>query len=90
MQYRVMDLNGDNEFETFPTQRAAMEWVDNLLYTVKKFSLLSTLNEIQGVSWCKCGDGKDQLATPFPNKFDMPLIIVNLALKEHGIKISKT
>ena len=51
MGYKIIGLKENNELNGFATKRGAIEWVDKVLLTVKHFSLLRALNEIQGV--CK-------------------------------------
>jgi len=63
-----------------------------VLYEIKHFSLLNALNEIQGV--CKTigpadKNGDAQMIECFPDKYEMPLLLINLVLKEHGIRIDK-
>ena len=92
MNYRVIGLKEHTELNSFPTKRGAIEWVDKVLSTVKHFSLLGALNEIQGV--CNVlgpadRNGDAQMIVCFPDKYEMPLLLINLVLKEHGIRIDK-
>lgn len=84
--YKVVDEQfGETVFYKSGTQEQVTRWLDSLLYAVKGFRLLSALNDIQ--TECNPGKAGSDGAEVFPNKFSMPLIIVNLVLKEHGLKI---
>lgn len=77
--------NDESIFQRFSTQEGAMRWLDTLLSQTNHFSFLSKLNDIQ----CECNvrkavADKDDV---FPNKFTMPLVIVNLVLAPFGIEI---
>ena len=90
MSYKIIGLKGQNELNKFATKKEAIEWVSEVLHEVKDFSLLNALNEIQGV--CKAigpsdKNGNAQMVECFPNKYEMPLLLINLVLKEHGIRI---
>lgn len=92
MSYRVIGLKEHTELNSFPTKREAIDWVSEVLYEIKHFSLLNALNEIQGV--CKVlgpadKNGDAQMIECFPSKYEMPLLLINLVLKEHGIRIDK-
>ena len=91
MSYRVIGLKEHNELNSFATKKEAIEWVSEVLHAVKGFSLLNALNEIQGV--CKVlghdHHGVAQTIECFPSKYEMPLLLINLVLKEHGIRIDK-
>jgi len=56
-------------------------FVDNMLEATNHFHFISKLNEIQS----HCG-GLDK-ASVFYDKATIPLIIINLVLKEYGIEI---
>jgi len=79
------------EFEDDPSskllpdtaQEKAIRWLDNLLDGTSRFRLISRLNDIQG----ECNLDRDP--PPFPNKFAMPLGIVNLLIKEFGLTIEE-
>ena len=60
-----------------------LHWLDDMLDAVKGFSLFSALNEIQA----ECNLDKDP--PPFPSKAEMPLCILNLVLKEHGLELKE-
>lgn len=69
-------------FEGDNAQENAMAWVEDLLLSVARKSLMSALNDIQ----CKCNEGHNPDGPQiFPNKYTMPLCIINLVLKEHRI-----
>lgn len=84
LEHRVlamfMEETADGE-ET--AESKALNWLDDLLVTVKGFSLLSELNAIQA----ECN--LDRNPPPFPSKYSMPLCIVNLVLKEHGLELKE-
>lgn len=61
----------------------ALDWLDNMLDAVKGFSFFSALNQIQA----ECNLDRDP--RPFPSKTDIPLCILNLVLKEHGLELKK-
>ena len=64
-------------------QSKAMDWIDDLLDATKNFSLYAALNDIQA----ECNLDKDPKL--FPDKTKMPLCIVNLVLKEHGLRLEE-
>lgn len=61
----------------------ALRWLDDLLNAVEGFSLFTTLNRIQA----ECNLDKDP--KPFPSKTEMPLCLLNLVLKEHGLELEE-
>lgn len=61
----------------------ALGWLDDMLDAVKGFSLYTALNDIQA----ECNLDKEH--PPFPNKCAMPLCILNLVLKEHGLELEE-
>lgn len=61
----------------------ALYWLDDMLGAVKGFSLFAALNDIQA----ECNLDKEH--PPFPDKCAMPLCIINLVLKEHGLTIEE-
>lgn len=75
--------DGHTDLDQQTAQSKAMDWIDDLLDAVKGFSLFSALNDIQA----ECNLDKDP--EPFPSKTEMPLCIVNLVLKEHGLKLEE-
>ena len=85
-RFVVRDLKQMHTFANYSNQEDAMRWVDNLLEAIEGYSFLSELNEIQAEcnphSW-----GTPENDKVFPDKFKMPLKIINLVLKEHGLKI---
>lgn len=92
MNYRVIGLKDSIELNSFSTKREAIDWLSEVLSAIKNFSLLGALNEIQGV--CRVvgpadKNGNAQMIECFPSKYDMPLLLINLVLKEHGIRIDK-
>ena len=90
MNYKVVGLNSGYELNSFDTKMEAIDWLDKVLYEVKNFNLFNVLNEIQGVCKAKIPTDKNEdLSTIecFLYKDDIPLLLINLVLKEHGIKI---
>ena len=75
--------DGNTALDQESAQSKAMYWLDDLLVATKKFSLFSALNNIQA----ECN--LDKNPPPFPDKTTMPLCIVNLVLKEHGLEIEE-
>ena len=75
--------DGNSCLDQQTAQAKAMDWLDDLLDATKNFSLYSALNEIQ----VECN--LDKNPPPFPKKTTMPLCIVNLVLKEHGLQIEE-
>lgn len=61
----------------------ALGWLDDMLDAVKGFSLFTALNDIQA----ECNLNREP--KPFPNKYAMPLCILNLVLKEHGLELEE-
>ena len=61
----------------------ALGWLDDMLDAVKGFSLYTALNGIQA----ECNLDKEH--PPFPSKTEMPLCILNLVLKEHGLELEE-
>lgn len=83
-KYAIRDLNDTFTFTTKGNQEDTIRWLDLLLDAVKKVSLMTKLNDIQR----DCNEGRSQ-SDPivFPNKFTMPISIINLVIKEFGLKI---
>lgn len=75
--------DGDSAFDQSNAKSKALYWLDDMLDAVKGFSLFSALNEIQ----TECNLGKEN--PMFPKKTEMPLCILNLVLKEHGLKLEE-
>ena len=79
------------EFEDSPekdalkssAQAKAIDYIHDLLFAIKRFSLLSELNQIQ----VECN--REDKGLFFPDKTTMPLCIINLVLKQHGLKIEE-
>lgn len=75
--------DGDTVFDQAKAKTKALCWLDDMLVAVKGFSLFSELNRIQE----ECNVGRDP--QPFPYKMEMPLCILNLVLKEHGLELKE-
>ena len=65
------------------SQEDAMRWIEELLLRVADFSLMGKLNDIQS-SCSNCAEGG---VAAFPNKFAIPLVIVNLVLAKFNLSI---
>lgn len=79
----AMFEDGDTIFDQQTAKSKALYWLDDLLDAVKRFSLFTALNDIQA----ECNLDKDP--EPFPAKTEMPLCILNLVLKEHGLRLEE-
>lgn len=75
--------DGDTAFDRETALSKALGWLDDMLDAVKGFSLFTALNDIQA----ECNLDKEH--PPFPNKYAMPLCILNLVLKEHGLTLEE-
>ena len=75
--------DGDAVFDRETALSKALGWLDDMLVAVKGFSLFSALNEIQA----ECNLDKEH--PPFPDKYAMPMCILNLVLKEHGLELEE-
>ena len=75
--------DGNTAFDQQKAKSKALYWLDDMLDAVKGFSLFSALNKIQA----ECNLDKDP--KPFPSKTEMPLCILNLVLKEHGLELEE-
>lgn len=76
-------VDGNNVLDMEPAQSKAMYWLDDLLEATKNFGLFDALKTIQAES------NLDKNPPPFPDLTTMPLCIVNLVLKEHGLEIEE-
>ena len=83
--YKVLCENGGEPYCVYKaeTQEAVTRWLDIVLEkaTRGRFGLMSELNDIQ--TECQVAYNKGC----FPNKFTMPLKIVNLTLQPYGFWI---
>ena len=70
----------ENSILQSSAQAKAIDYTHDLLYATKRFSLLNELNQIQ----IECNKGKELF---FPDKTTMPICIINLVLKQHGLEI---
>lgn len=75
--------DGNTVFDQLDAKSKALYWLDDMLDAVKGFSLFTALDEIQ----VECNLDKDP--EPFPSKTKMPLCLLNLVLKEHGLKLEE-
>ena len=86
--YEVRDLKNNRVLTLEKTQQDAMLWIDDLLSSVKNISFLGILNNIQAECNLRhWGEKQKDEYEIFPDKFKMPLCIINLVLKEHGLKV---
>lgn len=75
--------DGNTVFDRQKAKSKALYWLEDMLYAVKGFGLFSALNRIQA----ECNLDKEH--PPFPDKTEMPLCILNLVLKEHGLELEE-
>ena len=75
--------DGNTVFDQQKAKSKALYWLEDMLYAVKGFGLFSALNRIQA----ECNLDKEH--PPFPDKTEMPLCILNLVLKEHGLELEE-
>lgn len=75
--------DGDTTLDQESAKSKALYWLDDMLDAVKEFSLFKALSDIQA----ECNLGRDP--EPFPDKTEMPLCILNLVLKEHGLELEE-
>ena len=79
----VVFEDGNSCLDQQTAQSKAMYWLEDLLDATNNFSLFDALRKIQNES------NFNKNPPPFPNMVDMPLIIVNLLLKEYGLEIEE-
>lgn len=75
--------DGNTVLDRQTAKSKALHWLDDMLDAVKGFSLFTALNDIQA----ECN--LDQDPKPFPSKMEMPLCILNLVLREHGLELEE-
>lgn len=75
--------DGNSVLDMQSAKSKAMYWLEDLLSATNDFSLFDTLDKIQAES------NFNKNPPPFPNKVEMPLIIVNLVLKKYGLEIEE-
>lgn len=75
--------DGNTVLDQESAKSKALYWLDDMLDAVKGFSLFAALNRIQA----ECNLDRDP--KPFPSKTEMPLCILNLVLKEHGLELKE-
>lgn len=68
------------------TPKEVILWTENMLSAFKNYSLMNELNEMQGHAGANLW-AKEEDATLFDNKYEIPLYFINLVLKEHNIQI---
>ena len=79
--FKVRTLSNDPVcLVRFRTQEEAIRWIDEVVYAVRRDSLLEELNRVQGAV-------NEQGERLFPNKFTMDLIVVNLVLRKWNLEI---
>lgn len=82
--YKVVGIGVDKPtFYKADTQEKVTRWLDELLMCTNDFSLMSKLNDLQTECYT-CGKGGVEA---FPSKFDIPLMVVNLIIKDFGLEI---
>ena len=75
--------DGHTAFDQESAKSKALYWLDDMLDAVKGFSFFAALNRIQA----ECNLDRDP--KPFPSKTEMPLCLLNLVLKEHGLQLEE-
>lgn len=75
--------DGNTVLDQEKAEYKALCWLDDMLVAVKGFSLFKALSDIQA----ECNLDRDP--EPFPSKTEMPLCILNLVLKEHGLELEE-
>ena len=74
-------VDGNDVLDMEPAQSKALYWLEDLLQATNNFSLFDALSKIQAES------NSNKNPPPFPKMVDMPLILVNLVLKQYGLEI---
>ena len=65
------------------TQERVTYWLDNLLHAVCGIHFLSRLNDLQNACMSCAEGGKEA----FPDKFAIPLYVLNLMLQPYNLKV---
>lgn len=73
--------DGDCVISKFQTQKEAIMLLESLLTATNHFSLMSDLNDLQN----DCRD--DNGNTLFPDKYKVPLKIINLIIQKYRLRI---
>lgn len=85
--YHVVSIDGDpglyHWFYTAETEEDVIGWLDELLMRTNGFSLMSELNDIQ----CECRCAAENGGQSFPDKFAIPLKILNYAIRPYGLRV---
>ena len=76
-------IDGSTAIDQETAKSKALNWLDDMLDAVKGFGLFAALDRIRA----ECNLGKDP--KPFPSAAEMPLCILNLVLKEHGLELGE-
>ena len=87
--YHVYPVDGDPGvdywFYTASDERDVIGWLDELLMRTNGFSLLGELNDIQ----CECRCAAENGGQSFPDKFAIPLKILNYAIRPYGLRVER-
>ena len=81
-KYIVKGVESGNTYADCNSLMAALNWIDCILSDTKEFSLMTALNNIQADI---VKDGKPV----YEYKDQIPLSIINLGLKLHGLAIEE-
>lgn len=87
--YHVLPVDGDSGvyywFYAASDERDVIEWLDELLMRTNGFSLLGELNDVQ----CECRCAAENGGQSFPDKFAIPLKILNYAIRPYGLRVER-
>ena len=73
----------------FNCRAAAIEFINGLLFATNGFYFLSALNDIQTDAMFNRTQFEKDDVVPFPDKYTMPLSVLNLVLKPYHISIKE-
>lgn len=65
------------------TQERVTRWLQDVLHAVRGIHLMSKLNDLQ-TACMSCAEGGGEA---FPNKFTIPLYVLNLVLQPYNLKV---
>ena len=71
----------------FQCRASAIEFINGLIFATNGFYFLGALNDIQSDAMFNRSEFEKDGVVPFPDKYTMPLSILNLVLKDYNISI---
>jgi len=74
--------DGDATLFESDSQKEIVNWLENVLMATNHFSLMSELNSVQA----NCHDKSGK--TVFPNKYEIPIKIINLVIQKFRLTIT--